>query len=282
MIKAVTDELVRDVYPKRHQWDNKGDHGKVLVVGGSRRYRGAPALCGLAALRAGADLVTIAAPETAAEVIASFSPNLITEPLMGDYINMENVHRLESIADKFDAVVLGNGLGRMMETKDAVHEFLSYLRKPCVIDADAIHMISDDKRLLKKGWIITPHAHEFYSLSGHKVRKRVDDRIKEALRFSREFKITVLLKGYKDVIAEGSRSMINSSGNPYMTVGGTGDVLSGLCGAFLSMGIRSMDAAAAAAYVCGEAGDMAAEELGPGLLATDVIERIPAVLKKTL
>ncbi|MCK4714518.1 MAG: NAD(P)H-hydrate dehydratase, partial [Candidatus Aenigmarchaeota archaeon] len=269
-------------YPNRHQWDNKGDHGKVLVIGGSRRYKGAPALCGLAALRAGADIVTIAAPETAADVIASFSPNLITEPLLGDYINIDNVHKLEHIAENFDAVVLGNGIGRMFDTRDAVHELLSYLKKPCVIDADALHLISEDKKLLKKGWILTPHAGEFYSLSGHKVQKRVEDRVKEAVRFSNEFRVTVLLKGYKDVIAEGSRVMINSTGNPYMTVGGTGDVLSGLCGAFLAMGMKSMNAAAAAAYVCGEAGDMAAEELGPGLLATDVVRRIPAVLKKTL
>jgi hydroxyethylthiazole kinase-like uncharacterized protein yjeF len=282
MIKAVTGDLIRKVYPKRHQWDRKGDYGKVLVVGGSRRYRGAPALCGLAAMRAGADLVTIAAPEGAADVISSFSPNLITEPLVGDYISMDNVHKLENIADKSDAVVLGSGLGRMLDTRDAVHEFLSSLRKPCVIDADAIHMVSEEKRLLKKGWIITPHANEFYSLIGHKVSKNVESRMKEAVRFSRQHRATVLLKGYKDVIAEGSHAVINSTGNPYMTVGGTGDVLSGLCGAFLAMGVKSLQAAASAAYICGEAGDMAAEELGPGMLATDVIERIPAVLKKTL
>jgi len=282
MMKAVTDELVRKTYPKMHQWDRKGDHGKVLVIGGSRRYKGAPALCGLAALRAGADIVTIAAPETAADVIASFSPNLITEPLMGDYINIDNVHRLGAIANKFDAVVLGSGIGRLADTKDAVHEFLSYLRKPCVIDADALHHISEDKDLLRKGWIVTPHAGEFYSMSGHKVQKRVEDRAKEAVRFSREFKATVLLKGYKDVIADGSSVMINSTGSPYMTVGGTGDVLSGICGAFLAMGMKSIDAASAAAYVCGAAGDMAAEELGPGLLATDVIERIPLVLKELI
>ncbi len=282
MIRAVTEDIVRKVYPKRHQWDRKGDHGRLLVIGGSRKYRGAPALCGLAALRSGVDLVTVAAPETAADVIASFSPNLITEPLMGDFISIENVHKLEALAEQSDAVVIGNGLGRMVDTMDAVHEFLSYLKKPCVIDADALHMLSEDKRLLRKGWILTPHAGEFYNLSGHRVQKNVESRVKEAARFSGEFRATVLLKGYKDVIAEGSSVMVNSTGNPYMTVGGTGDVLSGICGALLAMGSKPFNAAAAAAYICGEAGDIAADELGPAMLATDVIERIPAVLKKTL
>ncbi|UCD02812.1 MAG: NAD(P)H-hydrate dehydratase [Candidatus Aenigmatarchaeota archaeon] len=282
MIGTVTDEVLRKSYPKRHQWDRKGDHGKVLVIGGSRRYKGAPAMCGLSALRAGADLVTVAAPETSADIIASFSPNLITEPLMGDYISVDNVHTLEHLASKFDAVVIGNGLGRMVETKDAVHELLSYIRQPCVIDADALHLISEDKKLLRKGWVITPHASEFYNLSGHRVQKNVESRVKEVIRFSKEFKCTVLLKGYKDVIAEGQNVLVNSTGNPYMTVGGTGDVLSGICGAFLAMGMKSLSAAACAAYVCGEAGDMAAEDMGPGMLATDVLGRIPAVLKKKL
>jgi NAD(P)H-hydrate epimerase len=151
-----------------------------------------------------------------------------------------------------------------------------------VIDADALHLISEDKKLLKKGWIITPHSNEFYNLCGHKVPSNAEGRIKEAVKFSREFKCTVLLKGYKDVIVEGTKSMINSTGNPFMTVGGTGDILSGVCGAFLALGMSSMNAAACAAYLCGEAGDVAADDMGPGMLATDILSRIPAVLKKTL
>ncbi len=278
-MKAVTSDFLKSVFPKRHQWDRKGDSGKVLVIGGNRRYRGAPALCGMSALRAGSDLVTIAAPESAADTISSFSANLIVEPLIGDYINIGNVHKLGHMADNFDSVVIGNGMGRMLDTKDALHEFLTYLKKPCVIDADALHLLGDDKKLLRKGWVITPHANEFYSLSGHKVQKNIESRSKEAVKFSKEFNPTVLLKGYKDIIADGSKSMVNSTGNPYMTVGGTGDVLSGICGAFLAMGMKSMDAAAAAAYVCGSAGDMAFKEMGPGMLATDVVRKTSEVLK---
>jgi len=279
-MKAVTSDILAAACRKRHQWDRKGDSGRVLIIGGSRRYKGAPALAALAALRSGADLVTVAAPESASDVIASFSPNIIAEPLEGDFLNTGNTAALEKLAERADAVLIGNGLGRMSETADAVHEFLAYLKKPCVVDADALHHISDAKHLLRKGWIVTPHAGEFYNLSGVKLQKRLEQRIKEASRLSREFGATVLLKGYKDVIADGLRVRVNSTGNPFMTVGGTGDVLSGIASAFLAMGMNSFDAASAAAYLCGRAGDMASEKYGQGLMATDVIEAIPPVLSE--
>jgi hydroxyethylthiazole kinase-like uncharacterized protein yjeF len=279
-MKAVTAAFLSEVYPKRGKWDRKGDHGKVLIVGGSRRYRGAPALCALSALRAGADIALVAAPESATDVIAAFSPNIITEPLVGDYLNPSDIPKLLSLAEGFDSIVIGNGLGRMSETGKAVREFLRKVKKPCVIDADAIHLISDEKKLLRRGWIITPHAGEFFSLSGHEVGNSVQMRIKAVVKFSLEFSCVVLLKGHKDVIADGKDVRVNSTGNPFMTVGGTGDVLAGICGAFLAMKMKPVDAASAAAYVCGAAGDRAAGSIGHGLLATDVIERIPAVLRR--
>lgn len=281
-MQTVTLDFLRQVYPAREKWSHKGDHGRLLIIGGSRRYKGAPAMCGLAALRSGVDLVTIAAPESAADVIAGFSPNLIAEPLEGDYINPGNLQKLVALAKKFDAVVIGNGMGRMAKTRDTLLGLLPEMEKPCVLDADALHLLHDNKKLLRSGWIITPHEYEFYSLSGVKPGNKLEDRIKAVEKFSLKFKATVLLKGYKDVIADGKNTAINSTGNPYMTVGGTGDVLSGICGALLAMGIKSMQAAAGAAYLCGEAGNLAADELGPGMLPTDVIEKIPAVLKRVM
>lgn len=275
---AVTPEFVKKIYPVRDKWSHKGASGKLLVVGGSRRYRGAPALCGLAALRTGVDICTIAAPETAAEVTASFSPNLITEPLEGDYINPRNVKRLVAISKKFDALVVGNGVGRMGKSQEAIIDMLHSIKKPCVIDADALHMLPDDKHVLKKGWIITPHEKELYNLTGVKPSRRLEARVKQAKKFSQQYKVTVLLKGYKDVIAEGNTAYVNSTGNPYMTVGGTGDVLAGICGALMAMGVNSLNAAAAGAYICGAAGDVIAKKYGPGLLATDILHYIPIIL----
>jgi len=281
-MRAVTAEMVRKVYPKRDQWSHKGDSGRVLVIGGSRRYRGAPALVGLAALRTGADIAVIAAPESSADVVSSFSPNLITEPLEGDYINPDNVKRLLSIAENFDSVVIGNGMGRMSKSMDAVICFLKAVQKPCVIDGDGLHLLAGNKSVLRPGWIITPHAHEFYSLSGIKLTKSVEERMRHTEKFSGEFKATVLLKGHKDVISEGKASFINSTGNPYMTVGGTGDVLAGICGALLAMKLKAIDAAAAGAYLSGAAGDIAARRTSPGMLATDVIDRIPDAIRSVL
>lgn len=281
-MQTVTFDFLRDVYPGREKWSHKGDHGRLLVIGGSRRYKGAPALCGLAALRSGADLVMIAAPESAADVIGGFSPNIITEPLEGDYINPANIDKLVALSVKFDAVAIGNGMGRMSQTREAIIEMLHFINKPVVLDADALHLIHDNKKILRPGWVITPHEHEFYSLSGMRPGNKLEDRIKSVKRFSEAHKATVLLKGYKDVIATGKSAVINSTGNPYMTVGGTGDVLSGIVGALLAMGVRPMEAAAAAAYLCGEAGNLAAADLGPGLLPTDVIDRIPEVLKRVM
>jgi NAD(P)H-hydrate epimerase len=281
-MKAVTSDFVRKVYPVREKWSHKGDFGRLLIIGGSRRYRGAPALCGLAALRAGVDLVTIASPESAADVIASFSPNLITEPLEGDFINPENIKKLAAISKNSDAVLIGNGMGRMAKSMETVFELLRVIEKPCILDADALYMLAENRRLLKRGWVITPHEHEFYNLSGVKPSRKLEDRVKHAEKFSDEFKVTVLLKGHKDVISEGRTSYINSTGNPFMTVGGTGDVLAGICGALLASGLKSLDAAAAAAYLCGSAGDLAARQMGPGLLATDVIEKIPEAIRNVV
>ena len=281
-MQTVTFDWLKEVYPSREKWSHKGDHGSLLVIGGSRRYKGAPALAGLAALRTGADLVTIAAPESAADVIASFSPNLIAEPLEGDYVNAGNLHKLDALAKRFDAVILGNGIGRMGSTRDTIIELLHSLDKPCLLDADALHLIHDNREVLRSGWVITPHEHEFYSLTHVKPGNKLEDRIKAVQKFSSRFRATVLLKGYKDVIASGRRAIINSTGNPFMTVGGTGDVLSGIVGALLAMGIKPMEAAGAGAYLCGEAGNLAAAELGPGMLPTDVIEKIPVILKRMM
>jgi NAD(P)H-hydrate epimerase len=281
-MQTVTIDFVKKVYPSREKWSHKGDHGRLLIIGGSRRYKGAPALAGLAALRTGADLAVIAAPESAADIISGFSPNLITEPLEGDYINTGNLEKLVALAKKFDAVVIGNGMGRMANTQETLIKLLHALEKPCVLDADALHLIHDSKKLLRPGWIITPHISEFYSMTGENPGNRLQARITGAEKFGSKFKATVLLKGYKDVISDGKNTLINSTGNPYMTVGGTGDVLAGICGALLAMGIKSIEAASAAAYISGKAGDLAVEESGPGLLATDVIEKIPCVLKMIL
>lgn len=281
-ITKLDSKILKGIYKERPDWSHKGDFGKLLIIGGSRRYTGAPALCALAALRAGCDLTRVACPESISSVVASFSPNIIAEPLEGDFISLNNLKTLLRISEDFDAVCIGSGLGRMLTTMQAVMEFLKKVKKPCVVDADAIHAVAYDlKRIFpKKGreLVLTPHTHEFFSLT--RMKPKPDrSRIALAQKCAKKLGTTILLKGYRDVISDGRNTAVNSTGNPGMTVGGTGDVVSGICGALLARGVSPYKAACAAAFIAGSAGDLASEEKGPGLLATDVIGKIPNVIK---
>lgn len=280
MMRYVTKPLVKKSIPKRPDWSHKGDFGRLLVIGGSRTYSGAPALAALAALRSGCDLVKIAAPERAANIAASFSPDLITEPIAGHIFSSLHTHRILELAESHDAVVIGSGLGRKPETMTFVQNLLSRLKKPCVIDADAIHAASLNKNILKPSHILTPHSHEFEILSGKVPSNKIGERSLLAKAFAGEFNCTTLLKGHIDVISSRSETLLNKTGSPFMTKGGTGDILAGMCGAFLAMGLPPFNAACSAAYITGLAGEESARKYGPGLLASEVIEHIPMAVKK--
>lgn len=277
-MKTITKSILKEIYKPRDKWCHKGDFGRLLVIGGSRRYKGCVALCSLAALRSGVDLVWAAAPESVADIITSFSPDLITEPLEGDYLNPENLKKLLVLSKNFDAITIGSGLGRMVATQKTVLEFLKKVSIPTVIDADALHIIANNKKILKQNFILTPHAYEFYSLTGYKVKNNTEDRIKAVKTYAKDFNTTILLKGYKDVISNGKDVAINSSGAPGMSVGGTGDTLTGIVGALLARGTNCFKAACAGAYINGKAGELATKRLGESMLASDILDEIPHVL----
>jgi NAD(P)H-hydrate epimerase len=278
-MEIVSRSCIRNLFPKRKKWSHKGDFGKLLIIGGGNKYSGSPALAALAAYRTGVDLVTVAAPGRAANIIASFSPDIITHPLKGDFLNPDHVRELLDMEKHTDAVVIGGGLGRNKETDNAVLGFLKKSNIPCVIDADAIHVLADDADIIKKKWILTPHSIEFKSLTREEPEPNVEDRSRLVKYFSSKFNTTILLKGSIDVISDGNALFANSTGNPYMTKGGTGDVLAGICGALLATGASPLDAACAAAYINGIAGNMTAKKYGPGMLASDMISFISEVIK---
>jgi len=277
--------MLKSCYPKKKEWSHKGDFGRLLVVGGSLKYSGAPAfsaLSAMAALRGGCDLVTVAAPERAANIIASFSPDLIAEPLKGEFFSNRHVRHVLGMAKQADAVVIGGGLGRGKETVSFVRAFLSRLDKPCVIDADAIFAVSGKPGIIKQNSILTPHSKEFSLLSGSEPSTNLKKREQETSGLAGTLSATILLKGHVDVISNGKETLLNRSGNPWMTRGGTGDILSGLCGSFLSMGNPPLNAACAGAYLTGLAGDITKKNIGPGLIASDIMAAIPEVLKPIL
>ncbi|MFA5266410.1 MAG: NAD(P)H-hydrate dehydratase [Methanoregula sp.] len=248
--------------PARGKKAHKGVGGEVLVIGGGP-YQGAPYLAGLGALRAGADIVRIAS--TVFEPI----PDLIFERLEGKRIGMEHTERLIALVEKADVVVCGNGLGT---ESHAVVEAIAPHCKKAVFDADALRLPLPAAR---GETIYTPHAGEFARISGVTLPDDTTGRARMAKKAG--IRGTVILKGHTDIITDGTRVRFNRTGDPAMTVGGTGDVLAGVAGTLLCH-LPAFEAACIAAYVCGRAGESVAVEKGAGMLASDMVDRIPAIL----
>ncbi|MFH1237266.1 MAG: NAD(P)H-hydrate dehydratase [Candidatus Aenigmatarchaeota archaeon] len=278
---TVDASILKEVFRERAKWSHKGDFGKLLVIGGSKIYTGSPALAAygaMAALRTGVDLVTVAAPERAADMAAKYSPNLITVPFDGDFFRHEHLKKALELAKGFDAVVIGTGMGLEKETQKFIAGFVDRVKKPCVIDADGIKAI---KGSFSDKFLLTPHAYEFFHMTGDKPKYDVMGRAELVRKHARKIGATILLKGAVDIISDGRETAMNKTGNTFMTVGGTGDVLTGICGALMAQKIPPFKAGCAGAYLSGYAGDLAAKEKRP-LLATDIIEKIPQVLMEVL
>ena len=268
---------------KRKPWSHKYEYGHLLVIGGSKKYSGSPSLNALAALRSGVDLVTIAAPERSANICATFSPDLITYPLKGDYLSVKHVPEIKKIlSEKISAVVIGGGLERNTDTFDAIKKIHDLTGVPFVFDADAIHAIRAKKIKPRKHDVITPHAGEFKILSGREVPDELKKREKIVKDVAFFLGCTVLLKGHVDVISDGKnvKTFKKNKEAVYLTKGGTGDTLAGICGALLAQDVASFDSAYCSAKINGVAGELAARENLCGLLASDLIKNIPKALKK--
>ena len=276
-----------DLPPVRSAGSHKGNSGRVLVIGGGA-FTGAPALTALAALRTGADWVTVATPRSVAPEIAEFSPNLIVHALSGRYLAHDDTRAIDTLIRRHDVVVIGMGLGRENESENETAETVLEIitANPdtrFVIDADALHALK--MPMPDRGQaampIVTPHAGEFKQLGGT-VAAGIDERCELVREFSLENHVVTLLKGAIDVISDGEDVRTNHTGNAGMTVGGTGDVLAGVVGALLAMHdttpIPAVAAATAGAFITGTAGDLAFRKFGHGLLATDVIECIPEAM----
>jgi hydroxyethylthiazole kinase-like uncharacterized protein yjeF len=252
---------------------HKGDFGRVLVVGGGP-YAGAPALAGQAALRAGADLAYVACPEPVAAEIQGYSENLIVRPQIGDRITPSNVPAVLEAASGMDCVVVGPGLGDSDGSLDAVSAFLADFDGTAVVDADALQAVPDAET--EATLICTPHRGEFEAMGGA-AADDPDERADRVADLAADLGATVLLKGAVDVLSDGERTRYNRTGNPGMTVGGTGDVLAGVTGA-MACALDPIHAAALGAYANGRAGDLVVSECGYGLVATDLLGAVPSAL----
>jgi len=284
----VTKNILKEIYKERPRDSKKYDFGLLIVIGGSEFYSGSPALSALAAFKSGVDMVRIIAPKRAADIIASFSPNLAAYSLEGSWLERKHLSTLISMTESAKevargntAVVIGGGMGRTEETQNAILEYLSQVSVPVVIDADAIHAIGKKPEIIsEKNFLITPHTYEFFVLTGKEIYKLpFEEKIKMVQEEAARLQTTILLKGKTDIISDGKEVALNKTGTPYMTVGGCGDSLAGICGALMARGIDPFTTAQAAAYINGKAGEIVTQRLKEGLLATELIEAIPEVIK---
>src|SRR5437764_4508242 len=262
--------------------DHKGDYGRLLIIGGSENFTGAPAFSALAATKCGTDLVYVASPTKTSETIASYSPDLITVQLPGEHLNLKDLPELEKWMTSSDAIVLGPGIGLHEETVDAVKKLITQtgeLNKPLVLDADALKIFGRSRRRLNSPAVLTPHAGEFAQVLQRKISPEISLRQEATTQLAKETGATVVLKGNVDIIADPTRLKLNKTGNPYMTVGGTGDVLTGIIGALLAQHIEPFRAAAAGAFLNGLAGDMLMKERGPTVTPLALVDFIPRAIK---
>jgi NAD(P)H-hydrate epimerase len=261
---------------RRDPQSHKGENGEVLVVGGGP-YVGAPALTAQAALRAGADLVRVACPTAVAHEVQGYREDLIVRPVEGRRLEPGHVGQVLELAAGHDAVVVGPGLGDDPDTLEAAGALLEGYPGTAVVDADALSVVPDLDTTASL--VCTPHQGELVDMGGQTSddwRERRD----LVAAFAAELGHTLLVKGAHDVVSDGDRTRVSRTGNPGMTVGGTGDVLAGVTGA-LSATLEPIHAAAVGAYVNGRAGDLVHEARGDGLVASDLLDAVPDAMAIT-
>jgi len=264
---------------------SRGRNGRLIVLGGGP-YTGAPALAGLAALRSGAERATVITPEEAATPIRAASPNLIVRPVGSDRFRPTDVPSVLEIVRSAPpgALVLGMGAGAHPETVAALREVIGALAAevPMVVDADGLAALPTETERAGAappvGLIATPNAGEFERVFGGSASATLEERSAVAERAAGARHLTLVVKGNPDIVSDGESTVANPHHHVAMTVGGVGDVLGGVLGSLLSQGVRPLHAARLATYWTGEAGLRAAAHRGFGLLATDVIEELPAAL----
>ncbi len=263
---------------KRDKSSHKGQNGRVLVLGGSSDYSGAPAMAAMSSIRSGADLSVVACPNSLVSSIRSYSPDLIVKGLSDNYINFDDTSKILELTEDADVLIVGCGIGREEETRLALNEMIEKIQLPTVIDADALKIMDVD--LIKENknqMVLTPHKAEFKAFFGIDVPKNIIQRIDIVREASKESELTILLKGEIDVISDGNSVKLNATGNPGMTVGGTGDLLAGLVGGLMAQGHDPFEAAFLGSFINGTAGDFAMEDIGYNFIASDILDYIPKV-----
>jgi NAD(P)H-hydrate epimerase len=272
--------------PPRPADSNKGLFGRILIVAGSRGMSGAAVLCAGSALRGGAGLVKVAVPAEILPIVAAGQPCCTTAALPQDAegrISALALSSLMSLSEGHDVVAVGPGLDRSAELATLVPELVEKIARPMVIDADGLNaFVGQAERLHATAAprIITPHPGEFARLLQLDVKTVQSQRRELATEFALKQNLIVVLKGHGTIVTDGRRVYVNTTGNPGMATGGTGDVLTGLIAALLGQHLAPFDAAQLGVYVHGLAGDLARDQIGEvSLIATDLLDFLPPALR---
>lgn len=268
---------------------HKGDYGHLFILAGSARFSGAGLLCAEAALRSGAGLVTLGLPKSINLAVIKIKPReVMTLPLAETKegtLSLNAFTRIFQMLRQADVLVIGPGLGNNKSTYSLIRRVINKCAVPAVIDADGLNAFSKNLGILKKHkgvTILTPHQKELSRLFGLDIARVQKNRKLIAKKYAKYYNNTIVLKGHETLVA-GSRGQlyVNKTGNPGMATAGSGDVLSGMIGAFLAQGLEAFSAAKYAVYVHGLAGDIAAKDKTQmGLIASDIINRIPDAIKR--
>jgi hydroxyethylthiazole kinase-like uncharacterized protein yjeF len=288
-LNVITPQDIAHLFAPRPLDSNKGNYGHVLVVGGSLGKAGAAAMAGISVLRTGAGLSTVATAKSVFSTVAAFHPELMTEPLEETdegTISMRVYEALKNLAGKMTVLAIGPGISRNPETSELVRKLVTESSKSIVLDADGLNAFEDRSAELNgtgKSLVITPHPGEMARLVECSIAEVQRDRIKTARSFAREHELVVVLKGHRTLIAKPDGEVwVNTTGNPGMATGGTGDVLTGITAGLIAQNPKHVfEAVIAAVHLHGLAGDAACEKMGEqSLIATDLIDALPDAIRR--
>lgn len=282
MVKELRSGDVRKLYPRRAADSHKGMNGRLMIVGGSIDYYGAPILSALAAVYSGTDLVHLFVPECNFDVTRSMYPDFIVHTFPGEYLDVKAIRPVVDYSKKCDAILIGPGLGKREETMEALTKLVKELEIPTVLDAAAIQVFQKIKEVPSQQIVLTPHHNEFETLTGKdiKISGSMSNKVVLLRTLATDLKINIILKGPEDLIASDEGEVYkNSTGNAGMTVGGSGDVLSGFIASLIAQGAAPFSACQAATYLLGKAGDELMKQKGFNYSASDLALEIPYVTR---
>ena len=283
---VITPDTIGKLSTKREKNMHKGDCGRLFVIAGSIGLTGAAIMCCRSALKSGAGLITLGCAESLNSIFEIAMPEVMTVPLkdIGGVICTKDIKKISDKANASDCVIIGPGLGSSGDVSDIVKAIVTQCEKSVVIDADGINALCTNIDILKEhksDIIITPHIGEFARLVNKDTSEILKSTSQYASEFARKYKITVVLKSHRTVVADKDGNVhTNILGNPGMATGGSGDVLAGVIGSFKAQGMKAADAAIAGVYIHSLSGDMASFDKGEyGLTPSDIIETLPYAIK---